>query len=103
MVKYIKGPNVPINDLEGDENIDSDCEDGYLAAASDAKLKVEQDEEESRAVLTTGSFSAYAIFPRPILTPREMTNYPVGSPSSSIAARTISCSPPSHRKATSLA
>ena len=60
MVKYIKGRNVPINDLEGDINIESDCEDDSTTA-SDRTPKNKQNEEEIRAVLTTGSFSACAL------------------------------------------
>jgi len=57
LVKYLKGRNPPINDLEGAVNIDSDCEDD-TTGTSDETLK-EKDEEESRAVLITGSFSAW--------------------------------------------
>jgi len=59
-VKYIKGRNVPINDLEGGVNIDSDCE-GNWAGASDETLKEELN-EETRAVLIAGSFSACVCF-----------------------------------------
>ena len=58
MVKYVKGGSVLVNDLEGDVNLDSDCE-GYLMGIGDGELK---DEGESRAVLITGSFSACVCF-----------------------------------------
>lgn len=61
MVKYFKGQNSPINELEGDINADSDCEGG-LTGADEVTLKWEEQEEESRAVLTAGSFSAYVYF-----------------------------------------
>ena len=57
MVKYLKGRNVPINDLEGRVNVDSDCE-GDSTWAGDVTLNGEQNEEETRAVLLAGSFSA---------------------------------------------
>ena len=60
MVKYIKGRNVPINDLEGGVNVDSDCE-GYSIGAGGEALKEEQT-GETRAVLITGSFSACVCF-----------------------------------------
>ena len=61
MVKYLKGRNAPMNDLEGGVNVDSDCE-GDLAGAGDGASNEEQNEEETRAVLITGSFSAYVRF-----------------------------------------
>ena len=62
MVKYLKGRNVVINDLEGGVNIDSDCEGDYTGAGIGI-LKNQKKEEESRAVLIVGSFSAYVRFP----------------------------------------
>lgn len=56
MVKYIKGRNILISDLEGDVNVDSDCDD-YSTGARDEALK-EGQTEETRAVLIAGSFSA---------------------------------------------
>ena len=64
VVKYLKGPNAPINDLEGDANVESDCE-GDSTGVGDETLKKEQ-EEESRAVLLGGSFSAYERFLAPL-------------------------------------
>ena len=91
MVKYINDRNTPIYDLEGDANIESDCEDDS-AGASDEMLE----KEESRAILIVGSFSAYVRLPP--LTPGEMTSSPAGNPFSSIAAQTRSCLLPSNRK-----
>ena len=57
MVKYFKGQNPPVDDLEGDAIIESDCE------GDSAETETEPSEEErTRAFLTTGSFSAYASF-----------------------------------------
>ena len=56
-MKYLKGQNVFTDDLEVDINVDSDCEDDSTEEA----LKEER-EEDSRAVLTVGSFSAYVCF-----------------------------------------
>ena len=44
-----------MNDLEGGVNIDSDCEDNWLGIGGGGALK----KGENRAVLITGSFSAY--------------------------------------------
>lgn len=83
MVKYLKGRNTPINDLEGGINVDSDCDDDSTGAG-DESLK---EEEESRAVLTAGSFSAYVHF-LALCSLRELTSSPAGNRFSSIAART---------------
>ena len=56
-MKYLKGQDAPINDLEGGINVESDCEDDSTGVG-DGALKKER-EEESHAVLTAGSFSAY--------------------------------------------
>ena len=61
VVKYLKGRNVLISDLEGGVNVDSDCE-GDFTGAGDGASNGEQNEEETRAVLITGSFSAYVRF-----------------------------------------
>ena len=57
MVKHLKGRDVLINDLEGDMNVESDCEGGTTGTGSET-LGEEEKEEETRAVLITGSFSA---------------------------------------------
>lgn len=59
MVKYLKGRNPLISDLEGGVNVESDCE-GDSPKVTDELLEAkEEGEEPTRAVLTTGSFSAY--------------------------------------------
>jgi len=58
VVKYVKGGSVPVNDLEGDVNLDSDCE-GHSMGIGGGDLR---NGEESRAVLITGSFSACVCF-----------------------------------------
>lgn len=62
MVKYLKGRNTPINDLEGDLNVESDCE-GDSAGVELGTPKMEEKEDETRAILITGSFSACVHFP----------------------------------------
>jgi len=63
VVKYLKGGSVPVKDLEGDVNVESDCE-GDSTVPNDGTPKEEK--EESRAVLIAGSFSACVAFsPRP--------------------------------------
>ena len=56
MVKYFKGRDPPINDLEGGVNVDSDCEYDSTGAGCESLKK--EDEEGTRAVLIAGSFSA---------------------------------------------
>ena len=64
MVKYLKGHNPLIDDLGGGVNIDSDCE-GDSTGGGCEPLKKERDEEETRAVLIAGSFSACVHSPTP--------------------------------------
>ena len=48
-----------MSDLEGDVNVESDCE-GDLPGVQDESLKTKEDgEEPTRAVLKIGSLSAY--------------------------------------------
>ena len=100
MVKYLKGRRVLVNDLEGGANLDSDCEGNSIETAG-GKLKKEK-EEESRAVLITGSFSACVHF---LAHPHIERNdgLPAGDRFSSIAVQIRSCSLPSNRKVSSLA
>jgi hypothetical protein len=58
VVKHLEGRDALINDLEGEVNVESDCE-GELAGACDGAPNKEEAEEETRAVLITGSFAAY--------------------------------------------
>ena len=59
MVKYLKDWNTPINDLGGGFDVDSDCEDDSTGSGDGT---VKEEDEESRAVLITGSFSACVCF-----------------------------------------
>ena len=61
MVKYIKGQGITTNDLEGDLNIESDCETDSMELGLEP-LTTEEEGEETRAVLITGSFSACVRF-----------------------------------------
>ena len=68
VVKYLKGRNALINELEGNINVDSDCESDPTGGWGWGEpLGEEQDEEETRAVLVTGSFSAYVVLLTPSL------------------------------------
>ena len=58
MVKYLKGKNAPINDIEGDLNVESDCEGDSTGVVAETQ-KLKEEKKETRAVLITGSFSAY--------------------------------------------
>ena len=59
MVKYFNGRDTLISDLEGDVNVDSDCEDNSIGV-DDGPLK--EKDEGGHAVLTTWSFSACVHF-----------------------------------------
>ena len=61
-MKYLKGQNAMINDLEGDLNVESDCEGDSMGVGLETLTIKEEKEEETRAVLITGSFSAYVRF-----------------------------------------
>jgi len=54
LVKYLKGQNPPVYDLGGDATVESDCEGDSQGVGNK--------EEQTRAFLTTGSFSAYVNF-----------------------------------------
>lgn len=57
VVKYSKGRNPPVNDLEGDIIVESDCEGDSQETENEPP-----EEERTRAFLATGSFSAYVGF-----------------------------------------
>jgi len=61
VVKYPKGQNVTINDIEGDLNVESDCECDTMGTGPATQTK-EEKKEETRAVLVTGSFPACVRF-----------------------------------------
>jgi hypothetical protein len=90
VVKYLKGRNPPVNDLEGNINIESDC-DGDVPEAGDVdeSLSTREENGEIRAVLITGSFSAYVNLLLPLCFIRN-DNLPAGNPSSSTVAQTRS-------------
>ena len=58
MVKYVKGQSPLISDLEGDVNVESDCD----GDTPEGENELANTKEETRAVLITGSFSAYVRF-----------------------------------------
>lgn len=58
MVKYLRGRSSVINSLEGGSNIESDCEGDPTGVGSETMEVGEGKEEETRAVLVAGSFSA---------------------------------------------
>jgi len=65
VVKYLKNRKATTNDLEEYANVDSDCE-GEPTEADDGTLR-EEENEETRAVLIAGSFSAYVrLLARPL-------------------------------------
>ena len=59
MVKYLKGRNTLISDVKEDLNLESDYEGDSTGAGLEAPEMEEEEEGETRAVLTTGSFSAW--------------------------------------------
>jgi len=63
VVKYTKSQSTLISDLEGDLDVESDCEGDLTGTGSETpKVKEERESEINRAVLITGSFSAYVQF-----------------------------------------
>ena len=58
----MKGRNTLIRDLKGDLNLESDYESDWTGVGLETPRMKEEEEEEARAVLITGSFSAYARF-----------------------------------------
>ena len=61
-MNYFKSQNTLVKDLEGDLNIESDCESDSMGV-SHGTSGVKKEEEEVRAVLITGSFAAHVHFP----------------------------------------
>lgn len=62
MVIYLKDRSALINYLEGDADLDSDCEGDSRGVENGASKTAEEGEEQALAVLTTGSFSVYVHF-----------------------------------------
>ena len=62
MVECFKGRNTLISDVKGDLNLESDCEGDLTGVGLEAPGMEEEEKEETRAVLITGSFSAYVRF-----------------------------------------
>ena len=63
MTTYLNGRNALMYYQGGDANIDSDCEGDPTGVGDGASKTEEEKEEQTHAVLTTGSFSAYAHLP----------------------------------------
>lgn len=59
LVKYLKGQDTSISDLEEGANIESDCEGDSQEIEKDVPKVKEERKEETRAVLITGSFAAW--------------------------------------------
>ena len=89
MVKYLKGRNIPVNDPEGDVNIESDCEGDSQEVEQEIPKDGGETEDQTLAVLITGSFSAYAL-PYSSLELREIKSTAGGNPFSSTVVRTRS-------------
>ena len=62
MVKYLKGRDTLIKVSKGDSNLESNYEDDSTGVRLETPGMEKEKEEEARAVLTTGSFSAYVRF-----------------------------------------
>ena len=58
MVKYLESRNTLISDVKGDLNLESDYEGDSTGAGIETPKMKEEEEEKTRVVLTTGSFSA---------------------------------------------
>jgi len=59
VVKRLKGRNALTSDMEEYVNVESDCEDEGGSTGADGGTLKEEENEETCAVLITGSFSAY--------------------------------------------
>ena len=59
MVKRLKGRNPPANGVDEFVNTDSDCEDEGDSTGTDGGALKDEENEETRAILIAGSFSAY--------------------------------------------
>ena len=97
MVKYLKGRNIPVSDLEGGVNIESDCEGDSQEVKQETSKDWGETEERTRAVLIAGSFSAYR-FSYSVLSLTELKNLSGGSPFFSTVVQTRSRSLPSSPK-----
>ena len=67
MVKYLGGQNPFIGSPEGDVNVESDCEGDSPGLKGESPKVKEEKAEQIRAVLTTGSYSAYVHISGPYL------------------------------------
>ena len=103
VVKYLIGGSALTEYLKGDVNTESDYEGDSSGASEDTPGSRGEKEEQVRAILVTGSFSAYALLLDSFFISGEMTNFPAGNLYSSIAVQTRSCSPPSNHRAQTLA
>ena len=63
MVIQLRGRGALASYLQGGIDVESDCEGDSTGVSGGALGPEEEMEEQPRAVLTTGSFSAYARFP----------------------------------------
>jgi hypothetical protein len=61
VVKYLERQNIPVSDLEEDVNIESDCEGDPQEAEQVTPEDGGETGDQTRVVLLTGSFSAYAL------------------------------------------
>ena len=61
MVKSLRGRNTMINDPKGKLNVESDCEGDSTGAGLETSERGGE-KDQTRAVLITGSFSAYVEF-----------------------------------------
>ena len=61
VVKSLKGRNIVINDPNGNLNVESDCEGDSTGAGLETSERGGE-KDQARAVLITGSFSAYVGF-----------------------------------------
>ena len=63
MAIYLNGRNALVYYQGGDANVDSDCEGDSAGIGDGASQTKDEEGDQARAVLTTGSFSAYVHLP----------------------------------------
>src|ERR1700733_11723968 len=102
VVKYLDVQNTPVSDLEGDVNVESDCEENSPGVEKEARKAKDEEGGETHAVFITGSFSAYAHF-YPLSFSRELTGHSAGNHFFSTYAQAPSCSLLSNLRVSTLA
>lgn len=71
MVKYLEGRNHLASDVEGNDNVESDCDGDLPGIGGGSQISMDLKEGETRVVLITGSHSACVHFLLPLFLRRN--------------------------------